>query len=116
MTPPGIPDFLTRTRLLDAGTITLTGRTWAGRTQIARVEVSTDGGATWSEARLDKPVGDYAWRGWSFDWDARPGTRVLAVRSTDAGGHALPDESWNAQGLANNACQRVEVIVEERLD
>ena len=31
MVPPGIPDFLTRTRLLDAGQVTLTGRAWAGR-------------------------------------------------------------------------------------
>lgn len=116
MTPPGIPDFLTRTRLLEAGPTTLTGRAWAGRTQISRVEVSTNGGHTWQEARLDKPMGEFAWRGWSYEWDARPGTYVLAVRATDAGGDVQPDEFWNAQGVGNNAWQRVEVIVEDRVE
>lgn len=115
MTPPGIPDFLTRTRLLEAGPVTLAGRAWAGRTQISRVEVSIDGGESWREARLDVAVGNFAWRGWSYDWKATPGTHVLAVRATDAGGHAQPDDLWNAQGMANNACQRIEVIVEERV-
>ena len=115
MSPPGIPDFLTRTRLLEAGGITLAGRAWSGRSQIAHVEVSTDDGATWRDAALDPQTGDYAWRGWSIDWDARPGTHVLRVRATDATGRIQPDELWNAQGLANNACQRVEVIVEESL-
>jgi sulfane dehydrogenase subunit SoxC len=115
MTPPGIPDLLTRTRLLEAGQITLAGRAWAGRTQISRVEVSTDGAASWHEARLDRAVGDFAWRGWSYEWAATPGTHMLVVRATDAGGRAQPDELGNAQGMANNACQSVEVIVEERV-
>lgn len=114
MTPPGIPDFLTRTRLLEAGRVALFGRAWAGRSQIARVEVSTDDGASWRDATLDSAVGDFAWRGWSVEWDAKSGTHVLRVRATDDAGRVQPDELWNAQGLANNACQRVEVIVEEQ--
>ena len=31
MIPPGIPDFLTRTRLVPSGPVPLTGRAWAGR-------------------------------------------------------------------------------------
>ena len=52
MIPPGIPDFLTRTRLVERGPVTLTGRAWAGRSGISRVEVSLDGGSAWSEAEL----------------------------------------------------------------
>ncbi len=44
MIPPGIPDFVTRTRLVEAGPVTLTGRAWAGRLGVSRVEVSADGG------------------------------------------------------------------------
>lgn len=112
MAPPGIPDFMTRTRLLEAGRVTLTGRAWAGSVQIARVEVSTDDGATWADATLADATGEFAWRGWSFDWDARPGTHALRVRATSSAGEVQPDDCWNLQGMANNAWQRVEVIVE----
>ena len=57
MSPPGIPDFLTRTRLVEAGRVTLAGRAWAGRDGISRVEVSTDGGESWAAAKLEAPVG-----------------------------------------------------------
>jgi sulfane dehydrogenase subunit SoxC len=50
MIPPGIPDFMTRTRLLQAGPVTLTGKAWAGRPGVSRIEVSVDSGSTWSEA------------------------------------------------------------------
>ena len=50
MVPPGVPDFLTRERHLDPGTVTLVGRAWSGQAPIERVEVSTDGGATFAPA------------------------------------------------------------------
>ncbi len=115
MAPPGIPDFLTRTRLVEVGPVLLNGRAWAGREEIARVEVSTDGGKSWSAAMLDAPAGRYAWRGWSYEWNATPGRHVLCVRATSADGDSQPDEAWNAQGVGNNQIQRVEVIVEAEL-
>ncbi len=115
MIPPGIPDFMTRTRLVAAGRVTLSGRAWAGREKVSRVEVSTDGGGTWAEARLGKPTGDFAWCEWSFDWDAAPGRYTLSVRATNSAGSVQPDEVWNLQGVGNNSRQRVEVIVEESL-
>jgi DMSO/TMAO reductase YedYZ molybdopterin-dependent catalytic subunit len=115
MSPPGIPDFMTRSRLLAAGRVTLIGRAWAGRREVRRVEVSTDGGASWKDARLDAPVGTFAWRGWSFEWEATPGTHKLAVRAIDDSDAAQPERVWNVQGMANNEVQRVDVIVEETL-
>ena len=113
MAPPGIPDFLTRTRLVEAGSVTLAGRAWAGRSDILRVEVSADDGATWHEARLGERVGEYSWREWSWEWEARPGPHTLCVRATDAEGNVQPDSQWNLQGVGNNMAQRVDVIVEE---
>lgn len=113
MVPPGIPDYLTRTRLVEAGPVTLTGRAWAGRLGISRVEVSADGGSTWSEAELDEPVSRYAWRGWTYQWNATPGTYTLCVRATDSEGNVQAQEAeWNFGGYANNSIQRVSVIVE----
>jgi sulfane dehydrogenase subunit SoxC len=113
MVPPGIPEFLSRSRVVDAGTLTLRGRAWSGRGAIDRVEVSDDGGRTWAEADLDRPPEDpFAWRGWSFAWAATPGQHVLACRASDATGATQPaDASWNVGGYSNNAPQRVPVLV-----
>ena len=112
MVPPGIPDFFTRTRLVEAGAVRLTGRAWAGRLAVAGVEVSTDGGETWAEATLGKRVGQYAWCEWSYEWQAAPGTYALCVRARDSAGNAQPDAVWNYQGMGNNMVQQVEVVVE----
>ena len=113
MVPPGIPDFFTRTRLVDAGTVHLTGRAWAGRLAVAGVEVSTDSGQTWAAAALGKPVGRYAWCDWAYEWQATPGTHTLCVRARDGAGDVQPDVVWNYQGMGNNMVQRVEVIVDQ---
>jgi sulfane dehydrogenase subunit SoxC len=117
MIPPGIPEFLTRSRIVDAGTHMVRGRAWSGLGTIQRVEFSDDGGATWSHARLDPPHRDAsAWRGWSFVWDASPGERerVLCCRATDSTGATQPLEpGWNVGGYANNAVQRVPVAIRD---
>lgn len=113
MIPPGIPDFLTRTRYLEPGPVTLRGRAWAGRGPVERVEVSVDGGATWAEAALEEPVSPVAWRGWSFPWQATSGRHTLCVRATDAEGQTQPlDQPWNVEGIGNTMVQRVAVVVE----
>jgi len=112
LAPPGIPDFLTRERFTHARVQTITGRAWSGRGEITRVEVSDDGGATWADAGLDAPLGEFAWRGWHFDWDADPGDHELCCRATDAAGNVQPlTGAWNHGGYCNNAVQRVRVKV-----
>ena len=113
MIPPGIPDFLTRIRLVQPGTVTLTGRAWAGRITVSRVETSGDGGATWTEATLGEEISPYAWRSWTSQWEATPGRHTLWVRATDAQGNRQPTEQeWNLQGMGNNMVQQVDVLVE----
>jgi hypothetical protein len=92
---------------------TITGRAWSGMAPVEKVEVSVDGGATWSAADLDPPDGPHAWRMWRFDWlpDA-PGELELCCRARDALGNEQPlAQPWNLQGYANNAVQRVPVVV-----
>jgi DMSO/TMAO reductase YedYZ molybdopterin-dependent catalytic subunit len=113
MVPPGIPDFLTRTRLLKAGVVTLEGRAWAGRLGVSRVEVSSDDGKTWHDAGLGEQPGRFAWLAWSYRWNATPGKHFLSVRATDSEGNVQPTEQpWTLHGMGNNLVQRVEVIVE----
>lgn len=113
MAPPGIPDFMTRERTVDAGRTTIEGRAWSGHAAIEAVEFSDDDGATWAAARVDPPdLGRWAWRRWTHEWDATPGEHVLTCRARDSAGNAQPLEAaWNVGGYANNAVQRVRVTV-----
>jgi sulfane dehydrogenase subunit SoxC len=112
MVPPGVPEFMTRERYLQPGQVTLTGRAWSGHGPIESVEVSTDDGATFNAAVLDPPLGEHAWRGWRFEWEAPEGEHVLASRATDAAGNTQPLEPpWNLKGYANNAVERIRVVV-----
>lgn len=113
MIPPGIPEFLSRTRVVAAGEHVLRGRAWSGEAEVAGVRVSTDGGETWAEAELEPgSLGRWAWRGWSFTWLAEPGEHQLCCLARDAAGNEQPLEPpWNLGGYANNAVQRVRVTV-----
>jgi sulfane dehydrogenase subunit SoxC len=113
MTPPGIPDFLTRTRTVDLAPCLLEGRAWSGLAPIAGVEVSTDGRVSWQPARLAEPPAPLAWTSWSFLWEPdAPGEYELSCRARDAAGNEQPVEpAWNLGGYSNNAVQRVTASV-----
>jgi DMSO/TMAO reductase YedYZ molybdopterin-dependent catalytic subunit len=113
MSPPGIPEYMSRARTVEAGPCELTGRAWSGRSAIAAVEVSTDGGATWSPAELgDAALGRWAWRAWRYVWDAEPGEYELCCRARNEAGDEQPlTPPWNVGGYVNNAVQRVAVTV-----
>ena len=52
---------------LAAGTkeLKLRGAAWAGDYTVKQVDVSTDFGATWTRAKLDKPKNKYDWQRWT---------------------------------------------------
>jgi DMSO/TMAO reductase YedYZ molybdopterin-dependent catalytic subunit len=111
MVPPGVPDFMSRTRFVTPGTYTIEGRAWSGLGTVTRVDFSDDGGRTWAEVELGAAVSPFAWRGWRHDWKADPGEHELCVRATDSNGNVQPDaQSWNLEGVQNNATQRVRVV------
>jgi hypothetical protein len=81
-----------------------------GRRSGRAIEVAVDG--CWAAATLERSLGDFAWQGWTFNWDAMPGDHVLACRAIDAAGNVQPLEApWNYQGMGNNVVQRVSVTV-----
>jgi DMSO/TMAO reductase YedYZ molybdopterin-dependent catalytic subunit len=112
MAPPGIPDFMTRDRTVEPGELLVEGRAWSGLAPVESVEVSVDGGETWAPAELEPPGEPWAWRGWSYRWNAEPGEHVLCCRARDEAGNEQPrDPAWNLGGYANNAVQAVRVTV-----
>ena len=70
---------------------------------IARVEWSSDDGASWQLARLVEPQVQYSWARFEFDWDARPGEHALVTRATDVDGNTQPDAvPFNEKGYLFN--------------
>ena len=96
-----------------AGPGTAAGYAWTGRGTVNRVELSSDGGRTFSEARLGASAGPYGWTAWEAEWRADgPGEHVLVARAFDSSGRVQPlEQSWNALGYANNQAQPVIVTV-----
>jgi DMSO/TMAO reductase YedYZ molybdopterin-dependent catalytic subunit len=93
--------------------IHIQGAAWAGEGDIARVEISTDGGATWQAAQLGKDQAHYAWRLWSHDWKApKSGDYAIRSRATDSQGRTQPETAvWNPSGYLYNAIDQVKIHV-----
>ena len=110
--PPGDPDFMSRDRVVRPGTVRLRGRAWSGWGPVERVEVSTDGGSTWTDAELEQHDHHWAWREFRTDWHAEPGEHLLRARAHDVTGRVQPTEpAWNRGGMTNNSDQPVRVYV-----
>ena len=93
--------------------VRISGAAWAGEGQVASVEVSVDGGKTWSPARLGPDRDRYAWRFWEHAW--KPGGRgefEILSRARDSRGNVQPLEGrWNPSGYLFNAVDRVKIHV-----
>jgi sulfite oxidase len=97
------------------GVETIRGFAFSGAPDVAKVDVSDDGGATWTPARLDPRHDPFAWRLWSLSWTPRrTGCVRVTARATDSRGSVQPrDAVWNPGGLLHNGWHSVEVDVSE---
>ena len=70
-----------------SGTVTIAGVAFAGSRGVSRVEVSTDGGRSWNQARLKRALSSVTWRLWLYRWEARGrGQSGILVRAYDGRG------------------------------
>lgn len=78
---------------LPPGVNRLSGIAWSGEEQVARVDVSTNGGLRWERASLVGPQAPYSWTLWEYLWKVeRPGDYQLLCRATSADGAGQPVE------------------------
>jgi DMSO/TMAO reductase YedYZ molybdopterin-dependent catalytic subunit len=98
---------------VDGSPVHLTGYAWTGTGEISRVEVSGDGGRTWTHAPLVAAAPPYAWTRWSLDWvPPRRGDVSIVARATDTAGNVQPLEPcWNRLGYGNNCSTAHRLIV-----
>jgi sulfane dehydrogenase subunit SoxC len=65
------------------GYVQITGLAWSGGGVVKKVDVTTDGGKTWKEAKLQGPVVPRAHTRFTFDWAWNGEEAVLMSRCTD---------------------------------
>ena len=102
--------------LLDKGFYNISGMAWSGRGKVTRVDVSTDGGINWRQARLETPVLSKAVTRFNIDWvwDGKPA--ILQSRAVDETGYVQPSygQLRAARGTKsiyhNNAIQSWKVV------
>ena len=80
-------------KLSAPGFYEITGLAWSGRGRIERVEISTDGGATWQPAELQEPRFDKAFTRFRLPWRWDGREMVIQSRATDQTGYVQPDPS-----------------------
>jgi DMSO/TMAO reductase YedYZ molybdopterin-dependent catalytic subunit len=91
-----------------AGRQEVVGVAFSGAAAIRRVEVSTDGGASWREAALEGEAGAGRWQLYRFAFTASPGPCRAMARATDGAGVTQPERAqWNPSGYLWNAWHSV---------
>jgi sulfane dehydrogenase subunit SoxC len=100
------------------GLYEIRGLAWSGRGLVRQVEVSTDGGKIWRDARLQEPVLPLAHTRFRIDWRWDGREAVLQSRCTDETGYVQPTlaDLVSVRGLNsiffNNAIQSWKVAAD----
>ena len=93
-----------------AGPLAISGYALSGGgREIARVEVSMDGGAHWTQAELYDRAGPWAWTLWRAQVDVAAGPVDVVARAWDESAStqpATPQQVWNDKGYMNNSWSR----------
>jgi sulfite oxidase len=88
---------------------------WAvgsGGCSLAAVEVSSNGGHDWTQARIVTKGAAWTWSLWEATLNLTRGRHTLVVRATDTTGVTQPPNvasTWNVKGYNNNAWHRVAI-------
>ncbi len=113
--PMGVKSLITRPShgmtLSGAGLHQISGVAWSGHGKITRVDVTTDGGATWHEAALTKPVLPRALTRFRLPWRWDGAPAVLKSRATDEAGTVQPERAAFIAEHGSNAVFHYNAIV-----
>jgi DMSO/TMAO reductase YedYZ molybdopterin-dependent catalytic subunit len=97
------------------GVLEIAGSAWSGHPPVTRVEVSVDGGDSWSEAELGPAPSSYAARPWRYQARVDSGSYFVVARATDRAGNTQPTVApWNARGYGNNVTHGIRITVTSR--
>jgi sulfite oxidase len=99
---------------VSAGPVSVQGYAITGGDRsVERVDVSTDGGETWTTADLQEGSDPWAWRFWEASVNLSPGRYEFVTRAWDSAANtqpALAEQVWNFKGYMDNSWHRVKVF------
>ncbi|MEE7460832.1 oxidase [Methylobacterium fujisawaense] len=100
-------------RVAAGAPVAVRGIAFGGDCGVRTVEISTDGGASWTPTRLGADAGGYSFRRFDVGLPAlATGTRAIKVRCTNTNGLAQPmDPVWNGAGFMQNGVETVTLQV-----
>ena len=94
------------------GLVKVQGVAWSNTSPVAKIEVSTDAGKTWSPANFTGRPTEFGFRKWTFAWKTAEGQYTLMARATNKAGQYQPLEpEWNPNGYLYNAVQGMHVTI-----
>lgn len=97
------------------GSLTLRGVAWNdGTVPVTMVQVSTDDGATWTSAGIEKPNSNFAWHHFSSQLSLPAGEHRIWVRAIDELGRSQPLQGtvrWNPSGYEWSGADVITVSV-----
>jgi len=84
------------------GYVQITGLAWSGAGRVSKVDISTDGGKSWKEAKVQGPVHSKAHTRFTYDWAWDGQEAMLQSRCTDETGDVQPSlaeltQHWGMQ-------------------
>lgn len=89
--------------LRQRGFYEISGLAWSGHGKIRRVDVSTDGGASWHEAQLQEPILSKCLTRFRLPWRWEGGPALLQSRAIDETGYVQPRRSALVEARGGNS-------------
>ena len=75
---------------------------------VQQIDVSADGGQSWTAAKVTSPLRDFCWVLWSAEVPLTENSTSLVVRATDTSGEVQPQTCpWNYKGYQFNGWHKV---------
>jgi sulfite oxidase len=103
------PDDTVASGIVHAQGVAMAG----GGRRVERVDLSSDGGRSWTPAVLEPDHGPWAWRFFHGTVELSRGKREIVARAWDSAAQTQPEHAaqlWNFKGYMNNAWARVRVL------
>jgi DMSO/TMAO reductase YedYZ molybdopterin-dependent catalytic subunit len=93
-------------------TVDVSGIAWDGGYGIAQVEISTDGGANWRAATLGRDLGRFAFRPFTYRFQAARGNEKIMAKATNRIGQTQVETLlFNGAGYHNNVTRPTTIVI-----